>query len=306
MRERVWLRMERERRENVAGMEWIFMLTMVYGTMFFLNSIEGLDISWEWIWIPAAIPMGMLWMGERRWGKWGVGAVSALLLLLVLGLGIGSTELRNQLQRIWESLRGSGMESYGNVNGGVLLLLTLETLLLGWLEVVFRIHMPLYILTTGLMLASPMFGIELREETVFFFFVFQILFWGIQVLGSVPWRGSVRTDQEGIISRGNLYPADMRQLTVSSDRRPTERIYLKGFSGGDYVNGEWLAADDEAIFQRMEENALHWDRWSSLIPGMYRSMFFIMNVNMRRDEQLLSRGLWIEPENLANEPGLVL
>ena len=49
--------------------------------------------------------------------------------------------------------------------------------------------MPLYILTTGLMLASPMFGIELREETVFFFFVFQILFWGIQVLGSVPWRG---------------------------------------------------------------------------------------------------------------------
>ena len=91
---------------------------------------------------------------------------------------------------------------------------------------------------------------------------------------------------------------------VSSDRRPTERIYLKGFSGGDYVNGEWLAADDEAIFQRMEENTLHWDRWSSLIPGMYRSMFFIMNVNMRRDEQLLSRGLWIEPENLANEPGL--
>ena len=189
MRERVWLRMERERRENVAGMEWIFMLTMAYGTMFFLNSIEGLDISWEWIWIPAAIPMGMLWMGERRWGKWGVGAVSALLLLLVLGLGIGSTELRNQLQRIWESLRGSGMESYGNVNGGVLLLLTLETLLLGWLEVVFRIHMPLYILTTGLMLASPMFGIELREETVFFFFVFQILCWGVQVLGSVPWRG---------------------------------------------------------------------------------------------------------------------
>lgn len=196
MRERVWLRMERERRENVAGMEWIFMLTMAYGTMFFLNSIEGLDISWEWIWIPAAIPMGMLWMGERRWGKWGVGAVSALLLLLVLGLGIGSTELRNQLQRIWESLRGSGMESYGNVNGGVLLLLTLETLLLGWLEVVFRIHMPLYILTTGLMLASPMFGIELREETVFFFFVFQILFWGIQVLGSVPWRG-MRANRSG-------------------------------------------------------------------------------------------------------------
>lgn len=30
MRERVWLRMERERRENVAGMDWIFMLTMVY------------------------------------------------------------------------------------------------------------------------------------------------------------------------------------------------------------------------------------------------------------------------------------
>ena len=46
---------------------------------------------------------------------------------------------------------------------------------------------------------------------------------------------------------------------VSSDRRPTERIYLKGFSGGDYVNGEWVAADDEAIFQRMEENTLHWD-----------------------------------------------
>ncbi len=41
-------------------------------------------------------------------------------------------------------------------------------------------------------------------------------------------------------------------IRLRTDREPTETIYLRGFSGGDYSDGEWQAADDESIFERME------------------------------------------------------
>lgn len=95
----------------------------------------------------------------------------------------------------------------------------------------------------------------------------------------------------GTVRRGNLYPAGTAQLSVTLDRAPQETVYLRGFTGGDYLGGAWAPADDEAIFQRMEENWLHWDEWADWIPGLYRSLYYAMNYSTVRPD-------WPEPRRM--------
>ena len=96
---------------------------------------------------------------------------------------------------------------------------------------------------------------------------------------------------DGTVRRGNLYPAGTAQLSVTLDRAPQETVYLRGFTGGDYLGGAWAPADDEAIFQRMEENWLHWDEWADWIPGLYRSLYYAMNYSTVRPD-------WPEPRRM--------
>lgn len=86
---------------------------------------------------------------------------------------------------------------------------------------------------------------------------------------------------DGNVSRGNLYPTGTDQLELITDKIPTETMYLKGFTGGDYERGEWLEDRDEEIYTLMEENSLHWGRWEDWIPGMYESLYYVINQNMK-------------------------
>ncbi len=106
---------------------------------------------------------------------------------------------------------------------------------------------------------------------------------------------------DGTVSRSNLYPAGMLQMEVLTDTQPSETIYLKGFTGGSYSHGEWQPANDEVIFERMENNTLHWERWSSWIPGPYETLYFVMNAGTIRTEPLSERMLWIQYEEGAEE-----
>ena len=63
-----------------------------------------------------------------------------------------------------------------------------------------------------------------------------------------------RSDSEGIINRGNRVPVGAVQLILKSDKSPTQPVYLRGFSGGDYTGGAWERADDDAIFYHIAEN----------------------------------------------------
>lgn len=100
---------------------------------------------------------------------------------------------------------------------------------------------------------------------------------------------------QGAISRGNLYPQGEAMLELFTVRRPDESLYLKRFVGGDYAEGVWLADRDEEIFQRMERNTLHWNEWSDTIPGMYESLYYVMNQSMWREDQVENMQLWIRP-----------
>ena len=83
----------------------------------------------------------------------------------------------------------------------------------------------------------------------------------------------------GLISRGNNYRTGAEQLELSASEQPSEILYLKGFAGGDYIGGEWLPADDEAVFRDMAEE-MHWRGWEDWIAGAYDNMYFDMNRNI--------------------------
>lgn len=107
--------------------------------------------------------------------------------------------------------------------------------------------------------------------------------------------------EAGMINRGNLYPAGILQLKLQTPLKPTETLYLKEFSGGTYADGVWQQADEEAIFERMGDNSLHWGRWTSLIPSMLDSLYYVINASVMRDEPLSQRILQISYEKTPSE-----
>jgi len=107
-------------------------------------------------------------------------------------------------------------------------------------------------------------------------------------------RASGTTDQfsDGVVNRGNIYPADIEQFTVRVNEEPSEDLYLKGFIGGAYTDGKWEPADDKILFERMNQNTLHWEQWEGWIENLYESLYFAMNMSTLSHPE--SRELFIE------------
>ena len=97
-------------------------------------------------------------------------------------------------------------------------------------------------------------------------------------------QGSPVQVNDGTVSRGNLYPTGEEKLEISSATRPEETVYLKSFSGGAYENGVWQPAQEEEVYERMEDNTLHWGEYESWIPGMLENMYFMLNLDIRWEE----------------------
>lgn len=111
---------------------------------------------------------------------------------------------------------------------------------------------------------------------------------------------------DGVLNRGNIYPAGIEQFRVRVSQEPSEDMYLKDFTGGTYSNGKWEPADDAVLFERMNRNTLHWEQWEGWIANLYESLYFAMNRsagNLPREEgrELFieyngnSAGNWYEP-----------
>ena len=83
----------------------------------------------------------------------------------------------------------------------------------------------------------------------------------------------------GRINRGNLYRTGEVRLELEAAQAPAEPLYLRGFSGGDYVGNGWEAADEEALFVEIAD-ILDWKEWIGMIGGMYYSMYFVLNFDM--------------------------
>ena len=60
--------------------------------------------------------------------------------------------------------------------------------------------------------------------------------------------------RDGSISRRNTYPAGEVRLEIRVSKEPSETLYLRGFTGGDYNGEEWLKDRDANIFLMQNGN----------------------------------------------------
>lgn len=84
---------------------------------------------------------------------------------------------------------------------------------------------------------------------------------------------SAELKTDGQVSRGNLYRTGTQQLELRVDSQPTEQLYLRGFCGGIYQNGEWLPANDKSLFERVDEKV----HGISMLDTSIDDIYFILN-----------------------------
>lgn len=94
----------------------------------------------------------------------------------------------------------------------------------------------------------------------------------------------------GKIRNGNSYLTGTAQLEIEASSKPKGMLYLKGFSGGDYLGGDWKEADDEQLYENIVEK-LDWQKWIDLMSNRCSVMYYLMNENMRRETPVRSVSL---------------
>lgn len=108
---------------------------------------------------------------------------------------------------------------------------------------------------------------------------------------ALPFAPNSTVISSGIINRGNLIISGVEQMTAYTDRRPTETLYLKGFTGGDYQEGVWEEAEESRLFQAVEQQM--GEGWNGRGSSAFRTMYYDLNQ-------------WSEPENDALSRSLTL
>ena len=76
------------------------------------------------------------------------------------------------------------------------------------------------------------------------------------------------------ISRGNLQPEGREILEITTDKRPTETVYLRSFSGGDYQNGTWKIHRDMEIFETLRNGSTE---RADAAYSQFRNLYYRMN-----------------------------
>nr|WP_297172578.1 transglutaminase family protein [uncultured Agathobaculum sp.] len=84
---------------------------------------------------------------------------------------------------------------------------------------------------------------------------------------------------DGLISRGNRHATGAVQMELIVNRSPTQPIYLRGFTGADYLGGEWTPADIQVLSNQIYMNLMRGlGGWS--VSGInYHNLFFILNLS---------------------------
>ena len=80
----------------------------------------------------------------------------------------------------------------------------------------------------------------------------------------------------GRINRGNNHQTGKDALELWLSDKPEEDLYLRGFSGGDYIDGQWAEADESEFFTRISTER-GWSRWGNLVDTTYKEIYYNAN-----------------------------
>lgn len=81
---------------------------------------------------------------------------------------------------------------------------------------------------------------------------------------------------DGQVSRGNNHQTGTPQIELRTTQMPTETVYMKGFSGGDYVSGDWMPDIDRDIIEQIVQGR-RWQQQNRQMFGLFYSMYFMLN-----------------------------
>lgn len=92
---------------------------------------------------------------------------------------------------------------------------------------------------------------------------------------SLTGRGDAMANT-GTVSRRNNYRTGRVRMELTVSDVPAEPLYLRGFSGGEYVGDRWRRAGAQALFDEVAQT-LYWEEWRETIGGTYYNMYFALN-----------------------------
>ena len=104
-----------------------------------------------------------------------------------------------------------------------------------------------------------------------------------------PFSARATITNSGVINRGNLFFTGEEQIAAYTDQPPTETVYLKGFTGGNYQDGVWDKVDETQLFQTVEQQM--GDGWSNRGAGVFRTMYYNLNQWTQRENAPQPRNL---------------
>ena len=177
---KIKIRSEKPRNEECLPLAALLLLLAgVFGIMLFLKSLNGIDYS-AWIVLPVtAMLCFAIWFSYSRYRKLFYALAIASFAVCGLTAAINWSALYGQILHIKGSLSGEP-ETSASVTLFALLFGVVLSFVLFAAEYLIKNHTLLYILTTALLLISPLLGIRASVETVFLLIIFQAAFWALQ------------------------------------------------------------------------------------------------------------------------------
>ncbi len=310
----------------------LFLLFGVYALLSCLRAVDGVTFTAWIVYLGPALTGILLWTGyEKVKNRWFFrGLVLGLLLLCGGYIVICFEPLREEAQALADCVTGEVVTTEAvSVTTLALLAGILTTLLFFGFELLLKSHMLLYILTSLLLVLSPLLRLQMTILDLAMLFLFQFFFWGLtweenrgrtgkhsrrsavlwvvlpasfvlalvlatqfqdvlfdlsyELEGTMTRAISERTGlsrlslSTGRISSGNRYQTGTEQLVVTADRRPSETMYLRGFSGGTYTGGNWARATDETLLDEISDE-LDWTDGRTAVSERFYMMFYNMNL----------------------------
>ncbi len=293
----------------------LFLIAGVFGLLLFCRGMEGISYDAWKVYFAAAVTCTALWYFFFYHRKQFVCFFLASLCVLGVVIYIWREELWEQASYIFRFIREQSLSESVTVTGLMILAAMLLSYVVFLIEFIIGNHVVLYVLTTLLLVVTPLLGTYPAVETILFIVLFQAAFWVLRLSGAG--RSRLRTERKarrdrltgrsalaaglillavfgaavvlvnvfsgqlytfiyradsavqrqvrhatgadrvmvsgGTVSRANNYQTGREHLTVRVSELPTETIYLKGFTGGDYTGERWESADDTSVFITLYE-----------------------------------------------------
>lgn len=177
---------KREKERPLAAL--LFLYAGVCGIMSFFHLLKGISFSGWVVYTAAAALCGLIWYTCY-------GRMKAFLLLALVSAVIGLTAVfligdtfREQAAHIMECITDGGNTELMPVTETAILLTVAVSFIMAVFEFLIKSHLVLYLLTTGLLLSSPLWGVRAGAGEILLIALFQAAFWVMEIADLVHGR----------------------------------------------------------------------------------------------------------------------